>query len=92
MSICVIKVYKRIIKSQSHISTLTNEKWEEIKYFNQKFLMMDPSSNLSSLASLDSLEGSISESDKPLMNYSHMNMSGHHNDIYKLNSEWIINN
>lgn len=51
--------------------------------------MMDPNSNLSSLASLDSLEGSISESDKPLMhNYPNINLSSQHNDIYKLNCEF----
>lgn len=49
---------------------------------------MEPVSNLSSLASLDSLEGSISESEKPLMNnYGHMNMSAQQNGIYKLNSK-----
>lgn len=49
--------------------------------------LMEPTSNLSPLASLDSLEGSISESEKPLMNsYVHMNMSGQQNGIYKLNS------
>lgn len=45
---------------------------------------MDASSNLSPLASLDSLEGSISESEKPLMNgympmtYNNVQLNGHH--------------
>lgn len=45
---------------------------------------MDANSNLSSLASLDSLEGSLSENEKPLMNgympmtYNNVQLNGHH--------------
>lgn len=48
---------------------------------------MEASSNLSSLTSLDSLEGTISESDKVLMS-GYINMSNQQNAIYKMHSKW----
>lgn len=49
---------------------------------------MESSSNLSPLASLDSLEGSLSENEKPSMiGYSQMNMNNQQSGMYKLNSK-----
>lgn len=42
---------------------------------------------MESLASLDSLEGSIGENEKAMSGYIHLNMNGTQGGIYKLNSK-----
>lgn len=46
--------------------------------------------NLSPLVSLDSVDGSINENGKSMMNYmqlQHMNVANQRNELYMLNSE-----
>lgn len=48
--------------------------------------------NLSPLANLDSVDGSISENGKSVMNYmqlQHMNVANQRNELYMLNSELV---